>query len=140
MKKVAIVGAGLMTQPLVDYFIDNCGYQVIVANRTLSKAVQVVEGKTAGIAVEWPNNDPDVLDSVIRDVDIVISSIINIKGALSEREVVINIKGSAKNPTPPDSVKGQVEIIITASQQALACQVNGPVIFNGSRIGVIVIS
>ncbi|MCK4560515.1 MAG: saccharopine dehydrogenase NADP-binding domain-containing protein [Calditrichia bacterium] len=75
MKKVAIVGAGLMTQPLVDYFIDNCGYQVIVLNRTLAKAEKVVEGRTAGRAVEWPNNDPDVLDNVIREVDIAISMV-----------------------------------------------------------------
>ncbi len=75
MKKVAIVGAGLMTQPLVDYFIDNCGYQVIVVNRTLAKAEKVVEGKSAGRAVEWPNNDPDILDNVIREVDIVISMV-----------------------------------------------------------------
>ena len=75
MKKVAIIGAGLMTQPLVDYFIDNCGYQVIVLNRTLAKAEKVVEGSTAGRAVEWPNNDPDVLDNVIREVDIAISMV-----------------------------------------------------------------
>ena len=75
MKKVAIVGAGLMTQPLVDYFIDNCGYQVIVLNRTFAKAEKVVEGRTAGTAVEWPNNDPDILDNVIREVDIAISMV-----------------------------------------------------------------
>ena len=75
MKKIAIVGAGLMAQPLVDYFIDNCGYQVIVLNRTLAKAEKVVEGRTAGRAVEWPNNDPDVLDNVICEVDIAISMV-----------------------------------------------------------------
>jgi glutamyl-tRNA reductase len=53
MKKVAIVGAGLMTQPLVDYFIDNCGYQVIVVNRTFAKAEKVIEGRTA--------DDPEVI-------------------------------------------------------------------------------
>lgn len=75
MKKVAIVGAGLMTQPLVDYFIDNCGYQVIVVNRTLAKAEKVVKGRAAGRAVEWLNNDPDVLDNVIREAEIVISMV-----------------------------------------------------------------
>lgn len=75
MKKVAIVGAGLMTQPLVDYFINNCGYQVIVLNRTLEKAEKVVDGRTAGRAVEWSNNDPDILDNVIREVDIAISMV-----------------------------------------------------------------
>ena len=36
MKKVAIIGAGWMTQPLVDYLMETCGYFVTVANRTLS--------------------------------------------------------------------------------------------------------
>ena len=52
-----------MTKPLVDYLIDNCGYQVIVINRTVAKAEKVVEGRSAGTAVEWLNNDPDVLDN-----------------------------------------------------------------------------
>ena len=41
-KHVAIVGAGLMTQPLVDYFIERSGYQVTLANRTVSKAREII--------------------------------------------------------------------------------------------------
>ena len=37
-KKVAIIGAGKMTKPLVDYFIDKFGYQVFLVNRTVSTA------------------------------------------------------------------------------------------------------
>ncbi len=75
MKKIAIIGAGLMTKPLVDYFIEKCGYQVIMVNRTLSKAERVIAGRSLGQAVRWPDNDPDVLDKVISEVDIAISMV-----------------------------------------------------------------
>ncbi|MFC2083712.1 saccharopine dehydrogenase C-terminal domain-containing protein [Bacteroidota bacterium] len=75
MKKVAIIGAGLMTKPLVDYFIEKCGYHVIIVNRTLSKAQQVIAGRSMGKAVGWPNNDPDVLDQAIGESDIAISMV-----------------------------------------------------------------
>jgi saccharopine dehydrogenase-like NADP-dependent oxidoreductase len=75
MKKVAIIGAGLMTKSLVDYFIEKCGYQVIVVNRTVSKAEKVIAGRLMGKAVPWPNTDPDILDEVISEVDIVISMV-----------------------------------------------------------------
>jgi len=75
MKIVAIIGAGLMTKPLVDYFIDKCGYHVIVVNRTVSKAEKIIAGRAEGKAVPWPNNDSDVLDHVISEVDIAISMV-----------------------------------------------------------------
>ncbi len=75
MKKVAIIGAGLMTKPLVDYFIEKCGYQVIMVNRTVSKAVKIIAGRALGKAVSWPDNDPNILDEVIKEVDIVISMV-----------------------------------------------------------------
>ncbi len=75
MKKIAIIGAGLMTKPLVDYFIEKCGYQVIMVNRTVSKAEKVIAGRSLGQAVRWPDNDPDILDKVISEVDIAISMV-----------------------------------------------------------------
>lgn len=65
----------MMTRPLVEYLIEKCGYQVVVVNRTLEKAEEIVKGLTAGSAVEWPDNDPDVLDSAMQEVDIVISMV-----------------------------------------------------------------
>jgi len=75
MKKVLIVGAGLMTRPMVDYFIDQCGYEVTMANRTLSKAEQVINGREAGKAVHWTPDNPDVLDKLVAESDIVISMV-----------------------------------------------------------------
>ncbi|MCP5054215.1 MAG: saccharopine dehydrogenase [bacterium] len=75
MKKVAIIGAGSMSKPLVDYFIDRCGYQVVMVNRTVSKAEAVINGRPLGKAVGWASGDPEVLDTAIGESDIVISMV-----------------------------------------------------------------
>jgi saccharopine dehydrogenase-like NADP-dependent oxidoreductase len=75
MKKVAIVGAGWMTKPLVDYLMERCGYFVIVANRTPSKAEEVIAGRSGGKAVRWSTDEPRILDEVVREVDLAISMV-----------------------------------------------------------------
>lgn len=75
MKKVAIIGAGKMTKPLVDYFIDKCGYQVFMVNRTVSTAEKIINGRKLGIAVRWSAGEPDALDKVVSQSDIVISMV-----------------------------------------------------------------
>ena len=35
MRKVAILGAGYVVKPMVDYFIDICKYEVTIATRTV---------------------------------------------------------------------------------------------------------
>jgi len=74
-KKVAIIGAGKMTKPLVDYFIDKCGYQVFMVNRTVSTAEKVIDGRKLGIAVRWSAGEPDALDKIVSKSDIVISMV-----------------------------------------------------------------
>ena len=75
MKKVAIVGAGWMTKPLVDYLMERCGYFVIVANRTPSKAEDVIAGRSGGKAVRWSTDEPRTLDEVVREADLAISMV-----------------------------------------------------------------
>ena len=75
MKKVAIVGAGWMTKPLVDYLMERCGYFVIVANRTPSKAEDVIAGRSGGKAVRWSTDEPKILDEVVREADLAISMV-----------------------------------------------------------------
>ncbi|MFV2074135.1 MAG: saccharopine dehydrogenase C-terminal domain-containing protein [Thermoanaerobaculales bacterium] len=75
MKKVAIVGAGWMTKPLVDYLMERCGYFVIVANRTPSKAEDVIAGRSGGKAVRWSTDEPRILDEVVREADLAISMV-----------------------------------------------------------------
>ncbi len=53
MKTIAIIGAGLMTKPMVDYFIEEFGYKVIMLNRTLSKAEEIIGNRPLGKALGW---------------------------------------------------------------------------------------
>jgi len=75
MKNIAIIGAGLMTKPMVDYFIEEFGYKVVMLNRTLSKAEVIIGNRTLGKALGWANNNTETLDRVIKDSDIVISMV-----------------------------------------------------------------
>ena len=47
-KKVAVLGAGMVTKPMIDYFLDHCRYGVIVATRTKDKATQIIHGRGHG--------------------------------------------------------------------------------------------
>lgn len=75
MTTVAIVGAGMMTKPMVDYFIDRCGYHVIIANRTLSKAEKLIAGRPEGKAVAWSTEHPEALDDVMAQADLAVSMV-----------------------------------------------------------------
>lgn len=72
MKKVAILGAGYVVKPMVDYFIDVCKYEVIIATRTVSKADKVISGRSLGTSVSWTIDQIDVLEKIISEVDIVV--------------------------------------------------------------------
>jgi len=75
MKKVAILGAGLVSKPLADYLIDECQYQVIMATRTVSKAEKIINGRSLGTVVAWTTDQHDVLDQIVSEVDLVVSMI-----------------------------------------------------------------
>lgn len=72
MKRVAVLGAGYVVKPMIDYFIDVCKYEVTVATRTVSKADKVIAGRSLGTSISWTIDQVDVLERIIRDVDIVI--------------------------------------------------------------------
>ena len=42
MKKVLILGAGLVARPLVRYLLDQPNFEVEVASRTVSKAIKLI--------------------------------------------------------------------------------------------------
>ena len=72
MKKVLILGAGLVVKPIVTYLLRH-GFQVTVASRTKSKADEVIQGHPNGVAIEWTTADEDKLDVMIMDNDLVVS-------------------------------------------------------------------
>ena len=72
MKKVAVLGAGYVVKPMIDYFIDTCKYEVIVATRTVSKAEKVIAGRPLGIPLSWTIDQVDALEKIISEVEVVV--------------------------------------------------------------------
>jgi saccharopine dehydrogenase-like NADP-dependent oxidoreductase len=66
MGKVAVLGAGYVVKPMIDYFIDICKYEVIVATRTVSKAENIIAGRSLGTPVSWTIDQVDDLEKIIR--------------------------------------------------------------------------
>ena len=73
MKTVLVLGAGLVTRPLVRYLLDQPDFKVIVASRTVSKAEKLIDGHPRGEAKTLLVQDEDHLKDLISGADLVIS-------------------------------------------------------------------
>jgi saccharopine dehydrogenase (NADP+, L-glutamate forming) len=73
MKRVLILGAGLVTRPHVRYLLDVPDFEVTVASRTVSKAKALVNGHPQGKAVALDVNDKATLEDLIRGADLAVS-------------------------------------------------------------------
>ena len=72
MKKVLVLGAGLVAKPLVRYLLDS-DYNVKAASRTVSKAEALIENHPNGYAEKLDVDDKSRLKDLIENSDIVIS-------------------------------------------------------------------
>jgi len=72
MKRVLVLGAGLVAKPLVRYLLEK-GYQVTVATRTASKAEAMIASHPAGKALALRAQDEIVLAQLIKENDLVVS-------------------------------------------------------------------
>jgi saccharopine dehydrogenase-like NADP-dependent oxidoreductase len=72
MKKVLILGAGLVVKPIVKYLLDE-GYGVTIATRTKSKAGRMIKGYPNGRAIAWTVEQDKELDQMISDHDLTVS-------------------------------------------------------------------
>ena len=73
MKKVLVLGAGLVSKPLVRYLLENADVRLTVASRTLSKAEKLIEGHANGSAQQLDVQNEDALQKVIKEADVVVS-------------------------------------------------------------------
>lgn len=72
MKKVLILGAGMVVKPIVQYLLQK-GFFVTVATRTKSKADAMIDNHTNGSALAWTVEDTDTLDKLIEEHDLTVS-------------------------------------------------------------------
>jgi len=72
MKKVLILGAGMVVNPIVRYLLDK-NFIVTVATRTKSKADDMIGGHPNGRSVAWTVDKEDELDQMIAEHDLTVS-------------------------------------------------------------------
>jgi saccharopine dehydrogenase (NADP+, L-glutamate forming)/spermidine synthase len=75
MKKVLILGAGLVARPLVRYLLDQPDLEVEVASRTVSKAEKLIETHPRGKAKELNLKNEEGLKEEVSGADLVISMV-----------------------------------------------------------------
>ncbi len=73
MKKILVLGAGLVSRPGVDYLLRQNNLSVMVASRTVSKAEKLIKGHTNGKATAVDVENSRELAALIKDHDIIIS-------------------------------------------------------------------
>ncbi len=73
MKNVLILGAGLVSRPIVRYLLERTDRRVVVASRTVSKAEALVGGHPRGEAVAVNVDNAAQVESLIREAEIVVS-------------------------------------------------------------------
>ncbi len=72
MKKVLILGAGMVVKPIVTYLLEN-DYQVTVATRTKSKADAMIGDHPNGTSLAWTVDDEATLDRLVEEHDLSVS-------------------------------------------------------------------
>ena len=72
MKKVLILGAGMVVRPMVDYLFEQ-GYRITVTGLKKKRAEALIAGHPHGTAVRWSTSDPGTLDQLVSAHDAVVS-------------------------------------------------------------------
>ncbi|MDO9547380.1 MAG: saccharopine dehydrogenase C-terminal domain-containing protein, partial [Candidatus Marinimicrobia bacterium] len=73
MKNVLVLGAGLVSRPLVRYLLNVPEFKVTVASRTVSKAVKLIDGHPQGDAIELNVKNDAQLEELVEKSDLAIS-------------------------------------------------------------------
>ncbi|HNW98168.1 MAG TPA: saccharopine dehydrogenase C-terminal domain-containing protein [Bacteroidales bacterium] len=71
-KKVLILGAGLVAQPIVRYLLEK-GLKVTVASNTPDNAEAMINKHKNGININWSVEDKTTLDKMVKENDVVVS-------------------------------------------------------------------
>ena len=72
-KKVLILGAGMVSRPMVKYLFDKTDYQITMASRTVSKAEKIIDGNPKGTAIELNVKDDELLEKLVSECDLAVS-------------------------------------------------------------------
>lgn len=91
MKKVLILGAGLVVRPIVKHLL-NKGIHVTVATRTKSKAEEMIAGHPNGTAIAWTVEDEVTLGKMVAEHDLTVSLLPYLYHVMVARHCLANHK------------------------------------------------
>jgi saccharopine dehydrogenase (NADP+, L-glutamate forming) len=72
MKKVLILGAGMVVKPMVEYFLKS-GFSLMIASPMKERAGEMINGNPQGASVLWSMDDPAMLAKLVSEYDITVS-------------------------------------------------------------------
>jgi saccharopine dehydrogenase-like NADP-dependent oxidoreductase len=72
MKKVLILGAGLVAKPMVEYLLTN-GFSLMIASPMKERADEMINGNPLGSSTDWSMDDRGTLKRLINEYDITVS-------------------------------------------------------------------
>lgn len=72
MKKVLILGAGLVVKPMVEYLLKN-NIGLMIASPMKARADEMIKGHPLGSSLDWSMDDPAMLEKLIQEYDIAVS-------------------------------------------------------------------
>jgi saccharopine dehydrogenase-like NADP-dependent oxidoreductase len=72
MKKVLILGAGMVVKPMVEYFLEK-KIPLMIASPMKQRADAMINGDPLGSSVDWSMDDPALLDKMIEEYDLAVS-------------------------------------------------------------------
>lgn len=73
MNNVLVLGAGMVSRPLVQYLIDLPDVTVTMASRTVKKAEEIIDNHPDGTPVSLDVSDDEKLELLIKNADVVVS-------------------------------------------------------------------
>ena len=72
MKKVQLLGAGMVAKPIANYILEH-HIELTIASRTLSKAEKLIKDRLNGTAIAWTVEDLETLDKMVSEHDLTVS-------------------------------------------------------------------
>jgi len=72
MKKVLILGAGLVVKPMVEYLLNN-NFSLMIASPMQERADEMINGNPLGSSLDWSMDDSAMLEKLVSEYDITVS-------------------------------------------------------------------
>lgn len=113
MKKVLILGSGLVARPIIQYLLSK-KYQVTVASNTTDRSDMMIDGNPGGTSVFWEASDETTLDTLVATHDITVSLLPYVFHVMVARHCVAH----KKNMVTTSYVKPEMRELDEAAKNA----------------------